>query len=569
MSSFAYWTDPVAAFSGQPVTDTTPQMIDKRGKIHPAPWVPFTRAGCSVGAFSIANLELENVGIDITTVFGPNSPEAQESAANPTKAMADFQGIAIHCAQGDALCQNHIHQMDLLPDEPGGYDGYQALFGNKYVQPAISPSGQVVDLDGNVITDSAGNVGFPSAFSPTATQALGYVATMLEAGVPVVYFYIADAHDNRSGPGTFGPGEAGFVAQLASYNTAFGKFFARLASDGITKANTLFIVTADEGDHFVGGPPSPANCDGVSVPCSYAAKGEVTADLSQVLATERGNTTPFTVHSDDAPTFYITGNPSQTDPITRQLEKDVGALVGVNPITGITEPMTAALADQAEQKFLHMVTADPRRTPTFVMFANPDYFLSATGNTHSCSPLASCFVEQSAFAWNHGDFQEQITRTWLGTVGPGVLPLGPVGTIFSDHTDIRPTMIAILGLQDDYAHDGRVLAEILDPSALPSSMQPPDAYIQLARAFKSINAPREVLGQATLALATSGVLADDAGYDNYLQRIAGITNTRDILVQLAVPVLDGAAFNGTPINPSFVQGFVGKANFLIGTVAPQ
>src|SRR5215472_4206110 len=75
MSSFAYWTDPVAAFSGQTPTDLTPEMIDQRRKIHPAPWVPFTRAGCDVGAFSIANIEFENIGLDITTVFGAGSPE--------------------------------------------------------------------------------------------------------------------------------------------------------------------------------------------------------------------------------------------------------------------------------------------------------------------------------------------------------------------------------------------------------------------------------------------------------------------------------------------------------------
>ena len=55
-----------------------------------------------------------------------------------------------------------------------------------------------------------------------------------------------------------------------AYNKAFGEFFARLAKDGITKDNTLFIITADENDHFVGGPPSPANCDGVTTPCTYA-----------------------------------------------------------------------------------------------------------------------------------------------------------------------------------------------------------------------------------------------------------------------------------------------------------
>ena len=71
------------------------------------------------------------------------------------------------------------------------------------------------------------------------------------------------------------------------------QFFARLAKDGITKDNTLFVITADENDHFVGGPPSPANCDGVTTPCTYAKKGEIDADLSSVIATEFGDTTPL------------------------------------------------------------------------------------------------------------------------------------------------------------------------------------------------------------------------------------------------------------------------------------
>src|SRR5262249_8047203 len=108
-SSFAYWTDPLASFDTI-ATDTTPQMMTPAGKIHPAPWVPFTRAGCDVGGFSTANIELENVNTtpqgDITTVFGVGSPEYIE-AHNPAlhnKAVADFEGIAIHCAQGSPLC---------------------------------------------------------------------------------------------------------------------------------------------------------------------------------------------------------------------------------------------------------------------------------------------------------------------------------------------------------------------------------------------------------------------------------------------------------------------------------
>ena len=146
-----------------------------------------------------------------------------------------------------------------MPDEPGPqgqpgpnqYVGFNALYGNINVAPAICQAASthpcdagnhVKDLDGNVITDAYGQPGFPNIFNPTATQSLGYAATMLEAGVQVVYAYIADAHDNRNGPGTFGPGEAGYVAALKSYDTAFGQFFTRLSKDGIDKSNTLLSL---------------------------------------------------------------------------------------------------------------------------------------------------------------------------------------------------------------------------------------------------------------------------------------------------------------------------------------
>jgi len=164
---------------------------------------------------------------------------------------------------------------------------------------------------------------------------------MLEAGVPVVYGYIADGHDNR-GPAvsgvstgaeqTFGPSEAGYVKQLQAYDKAFGEFFTRLAADKITVANTLFVITADENDHFAGGLPSPGNCDGVTIPCTYAKIGEIDIDLSQLMATEFGEESPFTVHSDDAPTFYINGIPGQLTSLTRRFEREAAGLTAVNPM---------------------------------------------------------------------------------------------------------------------------------------------------------------------------------------------------------------------------------------------
>ena len=128
--SFAYWTDPIYDPTTSTPTDTTYNMLTASGQNAPAPWVPFTRAGCNVGSVATANTILENIGTDIPTVFGANSPEAQEVKNNPAQATADFVGIGIHCAKGSTLCANSPNaRPDLLPDEPGGYVGYQALYG--------------------------------------------------------------------------------------------------------------------------------------------------------------------------------------------------------------------------------------------------------------------------------------------------------------------------------------------------------------------------------------------------------------------------------------------------------
>jgi len=146
---------------------------------------------------------------------------------------------------------------------------------------------------------------------------------MQEAGVPVTYAYISDAHDGHGNAGNihfaYGPGEAGYVQQLRDYDAAFGTFFNRLAADGINKSNTLFVFTVDEGDHFAGDTPTPAGCDGVTVACSYNRVGEINGDLRRMIRTQFGDTTAFSVHADDAPTVYVNGNPVRTDPQDREL----------------------------------------------------------------------------------------------------------------------------------------------------------------------------------------------------------------------------------------------------------
>ena len=166
--SFAYWTDPIVdyftSYAGTPVNDHTTTLVGQNGKTPPAPWVSYTRAGCNFGSVAAANTELENVAPDVAHVFGANSPDAKE-ADNPklaAKAAADYEGLSVHCAKGSAVCARHHSVADLLPDEPGGYHGYRALFGAKYIDSLLSPKGPVKNFNGQVIKDSSATSGSPA-----------------------------------------------------------------------------------------------------------------------------------------------------------------------------------------------------------------------------------------------------------------------------------------------------------------------------------------------------------------------------------------------------------------------
>ena len=333
-----------------------------RPRTTPAPWVPFTRAGCDVGNVATpANAELENTAVDIPKVFGAGSPEDQQLINDPDSfkdpEAADYTGIAVHCAKGSAFCADatgtkygqssptSTASADLLPSEPGGYAGYQALFGHKYVAPQLgagqpsltrdgyavtNASGNLVDLNGNQINgDFLSTPGFPGYGDINASQTLAYAADMLESGVPVVDAYISDVHGDEfikgltsSGqpcfhaPAALGSGSACYVAQAAYYNQAFGTFFQRLAADGITPQNTLFVLSPDEEDHQAGAnvgraiQPTPASCDGVTVPCTYPAGtfGELEGNVTGLLSEETGDTTKFGMENDTAPEYYVNGD---------------------------------------------------------------------------------------------------------------------------------------------------------------------------------------------------------------------------------------------------------------------
>ena len=589
-SSFAYWTDPTVAGS------TIPNMVTPDGSNVPAPWVAFTRSGCDVGAVAAANIVLENTGTgsngDVFKVFGPGTPqfaEAQASGAASSGSAArnlaqtDFVGFAVHCAQGSARCA--AGENDLLPGEPGGYVGYKGLFGAQQIDPLLTgqpASVPLTDLLGNPIVDPFGQPGFPGFDGMEAAVSLSYVAAMQEQGIPITYAYISDAHDFHGVSGNahtaYGPGQPGYEQQLRDYDTAFANFFTRLAADGIDKTNTLFVITVDEGDHFVGGTPTPPDCDGVNVPCDWTTQnqvGELNSNIDTLvqhqfpalfasfLAATGPNT--FTVHGDDAPPFYLAkkgaGPLGQTDPDTRTFERTIAGLTAVDPYTGATDHLLTQMADQTGMKALHMfTTGDPARNATFAFFADADYFIT----DFPTSTCETCI--NPAFAWNHGDIQKEIGQTWVGFVGPGVASQ-PDQTIFTDHTDVRPTINALLGLRDVYQADGRVITQALVGSALPSALTVDQATVEaLGSVYKQINAPFAQFASDMLITSTKALEGADTGdliYSSKETSIANLTAARDALAAQIRDALDAAAFADQMVDPLQAAGWIAQAQALL------
>ena len=138
-----------------------------------------------------------------------------------------------------------------------------------------------------------------------------------------------------------------------------------------------------------------------------------------------------------------------------------------------------------------MVTADPQRTPTLTMFALPDWFLFAAAPNctlavrHRADDAADVDVRVEPRRDPARD-RDDLARAWSGRE----CGTTATTTTWVDHTDVRPTMLSLLGLQDTYVHDGRVLIDQLDACAVPQSLRAHrETLRRLGEVYKQLNAP--------------------------------------------------------------------------------
>jgi hypothetical protein len=213
-----------------------------------------------------------------------------------------------------------------------------------------------------------------------------------------------------------------------------------------------------------------------------------------------------------------------------------------------------------------MINTDPNRTPTFVMFGNPDFFFDGSNCAGGATQCAS-----AGFAWNHGDIQQEIGNTWVGFVGPGVANHGIDGTTWTDHANVRPTLLSLVGLKDDYEQDGHVLVQALKSSVTPPALRDfgKDTTIaQLEQAEDLVNAPFGTFSKATLAASTFAIEStNEDTYNSIENQISALTDQRNTLATRMKNELYHAAVSGTRIDETKAQAQIAQANTLIAEAA--
>ena len=424
---------------------------------------PTAKAHASGGAFTVYATDPTGDMTRCSARARPNgSRAATRRSPRPARRRAQPRADRLRrlrdpLRRGGGICAaNPNAEPDPLPDEAGGYTGFKALFGAKYVNPAITGGSPRERTDGSPITDPFGQCGFPGFDGMFAEEHARLRRADAGAGVPVTFaLHLRRARRPRQGrrrsTSPTGRARPATSSSCATTTRRSASFFDRLQSDGITKDNTLFVVTVEEGDHFAGTAPD-GPCDGVTTPCTYANGHvtEVNGDLKRLVATYNAShgtnaTTNFSVHTDMAPNVYVTGNPARDSSTARTLEQAMADMNVKNPLSGKQQNLFVAMADPVEQK---SSTWRPRTRRTADVHAvRPGRLLPQRLRrpVREQRPQRNClFLPNTAGPRrrSRGTTADPARDRRPGSVGSGrgSRTRAARRQVCTDHTDVRPTI---------------------------------------------------------------------------------------------------------------------------------
>jgi hypothetical protein len=143
--------------------------------------------------------------------------------------------------------------------------------------------------------------------------------------------------------------------------------------------------------------------------------------------------------------------------------------------------------------------------------------------------------------------------------------------VWTDHTDVRPTMLVALGLPTSYDNDGRAITEVLDGNVVPLAVNKSRGVLQqLGAAYKQLDAPFGRLALASLKVSTAGIptgsAGDDSAYTALDSRLGTWLSRRDALADQISAVINGAQFDGTTVNVRHALDLAAQARALIAEV---
>jgi hypothetical protein len=127
-------------------------------------------------------------------------------------------------------------------------------------------------------------------------------------------------------------------------------------------------------------------------------------------------------------------------------------------------------------------------------------------------------------------------------------------------------MLALAGLEDDYAADAHVLVEALKKDTLPKALEG-SKVSALEAAYEQLNASFGSLAMDTLKASTKALKSNDAGdatYTSIESSIEDLTTQRDALASQIRKAFNDAAFNGTTITDARATTRINQANVLLG-----
>jgi len=151
-------------FRSRPLMTPPAQMIYQRGRPTPHRGCHSQRAGCDVGAMLGGQYRFENIGSTSRLCFGRVSGGQGAQATDQAQPISS----ASRPLRAEDSAFVRIRYADLLLDEPRGYTGFKALFGNKYVAAANFAERACADMRRTFNPEHKGNPAFPTCSTPRA-----------------------------------------------------------------------------------------------------------------------------------------------------------------------------------------------------------------------------------------------------------------------------------------------------------------------------------------------------------------------------------------------------------------